>query len=108
MIVLVNPNLIRKGFSGITFWPFVILKEQHLKEDDVFMNHERIHLRQQLELLIVFFYLWYSLEFLVRWLQLGNRRKAYYAISFEQEAYKKEKDLNYLQKRPYWGFTKYL
>ena len=74
----------------------------------VFMNHERIHLRQQLEMLILFFYLWYVVEFLVRWIQLKSRRAAYYRISLEKEAYSNEKNLNYLKKRPFWLFLKYL
>lgn len=108
MIVLVNPNLIRKGFLGITLWPFVILKERRLKMDEVFMNHERIHLRQQAEMLIVFFYVWYGIEFLLKWMRFKNKKAAYYAISFEREAYKNEKDLNYIKKRPFWGFISYL
>ncbi len=72
------------------------------------MNHERIHLRQQIELLVVPFYVWYGLEFLLRLLQYRNRRKAYYNISFEREAYGNEKDLNYLKQRSFWNFLKYL
>jgi hypothetical protein len=31
--------------------------------DKVFVNHEKIHLRQQLELLVLPFYVWYIIEF---------------------------------------------
>ncbi len=107
MIVLVKPAWIRKGFSAIALWPFIILKDKRFNEDEVFMNHERIHLRQQLELLLVFFYLWYGIEFLIRLVQVGDRKAAYHKISFEREAYGNEKDLNYLKKRPFWQFLKY-
>ena len=107
MIVLVKRGWIRKGFSAIALWPFVILKHKGLAEDEVFMNHERIHLRQQLELLVVLFYLWYGIEFFVRWIQMGNRKAAYHRISFEREAYGNEKDLHYLKKRSFWQFLKY-
>jgi len=72
------------------------------------MNHERIHLRQQLELLVVFFYVWYVLEYVLRLLQYKNKHKAYKYISFEREAYGNEKDLQHLQRRSFWRFLKYL
>ena len=108
MIVLVNSLLLRKGFNGITLWPFILVRSKGLKEDPVFINHEKIHLRQQLELLIVFFYIWYGLEFLVRLLQYKNRYQAYRNISFEREAYKNDKDFNYLKTRRFWGFIRNL
>lgn len=108
MLVLVNKYLLRKGFNGIALWPFVILRKKELKEDVQMLNHERIHLRQQAELLVLFFYLWYFIEFLVRWFQFKNRYHAYRNICFEREAYANEKDLNYCKKRSFWSFTQYL
>jgi hypothetical protein len=108
MIVLVNRFLLRKKFAGITLWPFIILKDKQLKEDVVFINHERIHLKQQLELLVLLFYVWYIIEFIIRLFQYKNRFKAYKNISFEREAYGNQKDLNYLKKRSFWKFVKYI
>ncbi len=108
MILIVNRFLIRKGFNGIALWPFVILRKKELKKDLRILNHERIHLRQQAELLIVFFYLWYILEFFVRWFQYKNRHTAYRNISFEREAYANEKDFGYCNKNSFWSFLKYL
>jgi len=108
MFFVVSKFLVRKGFNGITIWPFVIAREKQFKEDEVFVNHEKIHLRQQVELLIVIFYVWYSLEFIVRLFQYKKRNLAYRNISFEREAYAKEKDLNYLKKRSFWGFLSYM
>jgi hypothetical protein len=108
MIIVVNRFLIRKGFNGITLWPFVILRKKELRSDVRILNHERIHCRQQLELGIIFFYVWYVLEFFVRLFQYKNRNLAYQNICFEREAYTNEKDLNYLKKRSFWRFIKYL
>ncbi|RAK20116.1 hypothetical protein B0I03_1085 [Flavobacterium aquaticum] len=108
MIVLVFKYLIPKGFRGFTFFPFVFLSDKKDKSNSVLLNHERIHIRQQLELLIVFFFIWYGIEFLVRLVQYKDRRAAYYNISFEREAYSKEKDLYYLKQRSFWSFLKYL
>ncbi len=88
--------------------PFVVLKHHYQKEDAVFLNHERIHLRQQSELLIVFFYIWYALEFLIRLIQFQDRHKAYRNISFEREAYTNECDQLYLKKRKPYSFFKFL
>ncbi len=108
MFILVNRFLIRKGFTGIALFPFIILRHKSLKENKVLINHEKIHLRQQLELLIVFFYFWYAIEFLVRLLQYKNKNRAYRNISFEREAYTNEKDLNYLKKRSLFGFLRFV
>jgi len=108
MIVWVNRFLLRKGFNGMAIWPFIILRYKNQETNSVFMNHERIHLRQQAELLLVFFYVWYILEFLIRLLQYHNRREVYRNISFEREVYKNEKDLDYLKKRSLWKFLSFI
>ncbi|MBT8256301.1 MAG: hypothetical protein KJO23_07160 [Bacteroidia bacterium] len=108
MILVVGPILLRKKFNGITLWPFIVLRHKGLKHDAVFLNHERIHYRQQVELLVVFFYVWYALEYLLRLLQYRDRFTAYKNLSFEREAYANEKDLQYLNRRPFWKFLHYL
>ena len=72
------------------------------------INHEKIHTRQQIELLILPFYLWYFTEYLFRLIQYRDRLKAYHNISFEREAYANEKDLSYLKSRSFWSFLKYI
>lgn len=96
-----------RGYIGMTVFPFMFLKTKALKGDDVLINHEKIHLKQQLELLIILFFVLYTLEFLFRLLQYKNWHLAYRNISFEREAYLNEKDLNYLKKRSFWSFVKY-
>jgi hypothetical protein len=108
VIVLVNKYLLANGFRAMSLWPFVILKDKALAKDCVFMNHERIHLYQQTELLVLPFYLWYFLEFLLRWYQYKKPYLAYKNISFEREAYANESDLNYFRKRHLWNFINYL
>jgi hypothetical protein len=93
---------------GITIWPFIILRDYKLKDDSSFLNHEQIHLRQQIEMLVLPFYIWYVLEFFIRLLKYRNRNKAYRNISFEREAYENEKDPDYLKKRSFWRFVKFM
>jgi len=108
MILIVNKSLLSGRFKGISLWPFVILQDKQLKKDRFFLNHEKIHLRQQLELLVIFFYVWYAIEFFVRYIDCRDGMLAYRNISFEREAYRKEHDLNYLKKRSFWAFLKFL
>jgi hypothetical protein len=107
-MILISKYILLKGYRAITLYPFVILKHKSLKDDAVLINHEKIHLKQQLELLIIPFYVWYVLEFVVRLIIYKNWLLAYKSISFEREAYAKENDLNYLKSRSFWSFIKYL
>ncbi|MDI9257512.1 hypothetical protein [Flavobacterium sedimenticola] len=107
MIVVVFKYLVPKGYRGLTIFPLVILKARNSKADAILLQHERIHLRQQLELLVLPFFIWYAIEFLLRWMVLRNRHQAYREISFEREAYANEKDLHYLQQRSIWNFLNY-
>jgi hypothetical protein len=108
MIVLVSKYLTPRGFRGLTVYPFVILNNKNYKQNAVLMNHERIHLRQQLELLVLPFFIWYGIEFLVRLWQYKNVNRAYKNISFEREAYTNEKDLYYLKQRSFGSWFKYV
>ena len=108
MIVIVLKYLIPQGFSGLTIFPFIILKNEKDRSDAVLVNHEKIHIRQQLELLILPFFIWYGVEFLIRLLKYKNKDIAYKNISFEREAYSNEKDLHYLKQRSLWKFLKYI
>ena len=108
MIVLVSKYFTPKGFRGLTLFPFVFLKDKKDKQNTVFMNHERIHIRQQLELLILPFFVIYCFEFLIRMLQHKNINLAYKSISFEREAYANEKDLHYLKQRSFGSWFSYL
>jgi len=101
-MIVVSKFLFGRRFSGMALWPFVFIKYKHLKKNAVFLNHEQIHLRQQIELFIVFFYLWYGLEYFFRLIQYKNKQLAYRNISFEREAYTNEKDPQYLHRRSFW------
>ena len=91
----------------MTIYPFIFLKDKSLASNSILVNHERIHLRQQIELFWIFFFVWYAFEFLIHIIRLRNRNKAYHAISFEKEAYQNEDNLYYLENRKFWAFLKY-
>ncbi len=106
-MILISKYLVPNGYNGLTIFPFVFLKHKRFANDAIILNHEKIHLRQQLELLILPFYIIYTLEFLVSLLKYRNWFKAYKNISFEREAYYNELNLNYLKQRRFWQFLKY-
>ncbi|MGL2966490.1 hypothetical protein [Flavobacterium sp. XGLA_31] len=108
MILIVSKYLVPKGFKAFTVYPFVFLNDKDLKRDKVLLNHERIHLRQQLELLVIPFFVLYILEYGLRLLQFKNGSTAYKNISFEREAYQEEKDEVYLVKRKPYNFLFFL
>ena len=66
--------------------------------DEITINHERIYTAQMRELLYIFFYLFYGVEYLLKLFKYSPH-KAYRNISFEREAYSNEGDLTYLKGR---------
>lgn len=96
MKIVRNSIIPFKGYKAITIWPFIFVREE-CSFDEVDLNHENIHGKQQLELLIIFFYLIYLVEWII---------KGYRNISFEREAYGNEDNLNYLKTRKYYAWLK--
>ena len=64
--------------------PFGIYIKDKYYLSPTIRNHERIHWEQQMEMMVVFFYLWYFVEWFIKLFIYGKR--AYYNISFEREA----------------------
>lgn len=94
---------------AIALWPFgvrVINLKTVLWRSNYVINHELIHIKQQAEMLIIPFYLWYLIEWLIR-LPI-NGRGAYRSISFEREAYTNQRRWTYLPKRKHYSWLKYL
>lgn len=89
-------------------FPFILLRKKELRHNPILINHEKIHLRQQLEFLILPFYIWYLSEYYIKYLKYKNPDLAYRNISFEREAYDNDQNLDYLKKRKIWSFISYL
>ena len=90
---------------AITLFPFIISKEQ-LNEE--VKNHESIHIHQQKELFLIFFYLLYVLFFTINYFKFRDTKLAYLKIPFEVEAYKNQEDLEYLKNRKFYSWIKYI
>lgn len=107
-MILVFKHIFYRNYVGLSLWPFIFLKNHKLKNDIELINHEKIHLRQQQELLIIPFYMLYFFEWLIRCVLYLDTYRAYQNISFEREAYLNEKSQDYLKKRRPYSFMKYL
>lgn len=81
----------------MALYPFILMNPKH-KSGPVLLNHERIHLRQEIELLIIPFYIIYLLELAF---------KGYRNISFEREAYENENNPAYLKTRKPYSWIRY-
>ena len=131
--IIYNNIIPFKGFQAITIWPWIFARNSAKWLKDYVVNHEGIHLRQQLEVLIVsavvmattilltgiswwwmgivpfFYYIWYCVEYLIRLCLYGNRNEACRNIATEQEAFLNEHDFNYLkEERMAFAWVKYL
>jgi hypothetical protein len=111
IIIISNWKLMGKRTIGITIFPFILLKKSYFenKSNDFLqktINHEKIHIKQQIELLVIFFYVWYALEWYIKSLKYNTL--AYENLSFEREAYNNEEKLDYLKTRKNWSFIKYI
>ena len=93
--------------AGMALFPFILIKKPHYKTEKTFINHEKIHLVQQLELFLIGFYIFYLLNYFFNLIKYLNHDKAYLNIIFEKEAYEMESDLDYLQKRDLWAWVKF-
>lgn len=108
VIIIYNSLIPLKGYTAVTLWPLVFARKSAKPLKSHVENHEKIHLRQQLEMLVLPFYLWYGLEYMVRLWQYRNADDAYRNISFEREAYANQYDSDYLSTRRHYAWLRHL
>jgi hypothetical protein len=99
-------------YVGISIFPIVFLYGKYF-ESKTTINHETIHFKQQLEMLVIPFYLVYGFFFLLNFFKGffkkdGGWNTSYYRIPFEQEAYDNEENLDYLKSRKPYAWIKYV
>ncbi|WP_207421845.1 hypothetical protein [Desertivirga brevis] len=93
--------------AGMAVFPFILVKIKHYKKDELLLRHEKIHLIQQLELLVLPFYLIYFFHYFINLIKYREHNKAYMNIVFEKEAYQREGEADYLKKRKLWSWINY-
>lgn len=112
------------GFYAITVFGYLIRRTKY-KDTPIpptTMNHEGIHACQAGDFLpdflsgfflgflgYIIFYLLYFIEWLIKlFISIFTGNNAYYSISFEQEAYLNQDNLNYQDTRKRFAWIKYI
>lgn len=108
MKIIYNKILPVKGFVAINLFGLVFARKAHQPLSEITINHEAIHTAQMKEMLYVFFYLWYVIEWLIRLAVTRNSFRAYHMICFEREAAQYMHNPNYLKTRKHYSFLKFL
>ena len=128
MIVIKNRLIPFGGYTSINLFGIVFTK---VEMNEKSINHERIHTAQFLELsivtaLIIFilrmvfgisawwfltsfftYYIWYIIEYMIISIMHNKQSCAYRDVSFEEEAYANDDNLNYLDNRNVFAWWKY-
>lgn len=106
MKIIKNKIIPFNGYKAINIFGIIFTKGE-LSEKEI--NHELIHTKQMKEMLYVPFYIWYGIEYLIKLFpNKFNLSKTYNAVSFEQEAYLHQAELNYLEERKHYAWWQYL
>ena len=111
-MILIVPNFLRviggKYVNAMAVWPFILVRHREVKESEVIIHHEKIHFRQQKELLIILFYILYGYYYALYRLNGYTHFNAYMSIPFEKEAYSNESNFDYLKGRKFWAWTQFI
>ena len=107
MKIIYNNIIPFEGYKCINLFG-VLFARKDAKIDDVTINHESIHTKQMQEMLFIFFYLWYFVEWFIKLFIYINPHKTYKNVSFEREAFWMEKDKSYLKVRKHYAWLNVL
>jgi hypothetical protein len=94
--------------KAAAFIPFVFVRKEEYATL-IFINHERIHFRQQIETLIIGSWILHIIEDIYSRLFLKLKSpECYLYRAVEQEAYRNQHDMNYLKNRKWFSLFKYV
>lgn len=102
MFYIVAPRFLKLFGSNIVamaLCPFILVRDRQSLQSRVLMQHEQIHIAQQIEMLIIPFYIAYLLFYIWYRLRGCRHHEAYMSIPFEREAYQYEGDHDYMDRR---------
>lgn len=107
MRIFYSKYLPPKNFGAVNLFGIIIVRKDYGMLDESEKNHEMIHTRQMVEMLVIPFYLFYGIEWIIRFIQYRDGMKAYENISYEREAYANMYNLSYLKSRKFFSFIHY-
>lgn len=100
MKVIYNNIIPFKGYKAINLFGLVFVRK----------GAKFIHSKQMAEMLWIFFYLWYGIEYLIilcfaKW---NKQNERYHDVSFEEEAHNNDSNLDYISTRKHYAWFKYI
>lgn len=93
-------------YTTINIFGVLFTKNDSLSRNTIL--HESIHTAQIREMLYIFFYIWYGIEYLLIRLFHKTQNGAYKDISFEEEAFDNSYNWDYLSTRKHYSWIKYI
>lgn len=93
-------------YHTINLFGILFTKRDYLTRDTIL--HERIHTAQMKEMLYIFFYLWYGVEYIIIRFFHKKQNNAYHDVSFEEEAHDNAYNWTYLETRKHYAWFKYI
>lgn len=114
MKIIRNNFIPVKGFKAINLFGVLFVRGNAVISEKT-LRHEHIHTMQMREMLYVPFYLWYGIEYVIRFFGWSFEKKPcdpndkpYDRMSFEREAYDNERDVDYPKTRKHFSWFKYI
>ncbi len=108
MKIIYNKHFPFGSYWAINIFGIIFARKDYGKLGAVERNHEYIHTLQQREMLFVFFYIVYFMEWLVKLCYYRNLYATYRNLSFEREAYHNQQYMNYRYVRRPFAWMKYI
>ena len=114
---VIKNNIIPFGYAKyINLFGFIFTKSDNLILSPETENHESIHILQMKYLLYILFYIFYGIEWVIKIIpsilsdrgRFGILQYAYRSVSFEQQAYYNQYNLNYLKTANPYEWVKYI
>ena len=96
MMVVRNNIILFKGYKAINLFGILFCRKD-----------EYIHTMQMREMLYIPFYIWYGIEWLIKWVLYRDAHLTYHSISFEKEAFLHEENIEYSKDRKHFTWIKY-
>jgi hypothetical protein len=106
MIIIHTRHFPFGSYTTINLFGILFTKNKKLSKRTI--NHERIHTKQMKEMLFIFFYLWYGLEYIIIRLFHAKQNDAYHDVSLEEEAHNNDDNQDYIYLREHYTWLKYI
>lgn len=115
-MIIISPFLVKIcskifGFScgAFTVFPFIFVRDRKILNNREYINHERIHIYQYMETLVVGLVVIALCEYIYARIFLKMKSlDAYYFMSHEQEAHQNDTDMEYIKQRKCFSLFYYM